>query len=210
MPDNKKYLSKLTLKDGTVVEIKDAVARRAIVGGMHYIGTTETALEDLSGIRTIYINGVEYSAANGDIVLYGTKEFIFSDTDGRWHEMGDLGSLGSLASKDTASGYFTPEGSVSKPDIAVTETETTVKELDQDGTVTDGSQASCTFPQLQFSYDSNSSALTVSLSGGSFTPNTPTQVTLPTYKDTSVLSGVSAELEEAPTFTGTQGSVVVE
>jgi len=47
---------------------------------------------------------------------------------------------------------------------------------------------------------------------GSVTPGTagtPTAVTLPTTKNTSVLSAVSAELSGAPTFTGTAGTVTV-
>ena len=39
---------------------------------------------------------------------------------------------------------------------------------------------------------------------------TPTAVTLPTTKETSVLTAVAAELHEAPTFSGTQATITVE
>ncbi len=38
----------------------------------------------------------------------------------------------------------------------------------------------------------------------------PTQVTLPTSKNTSVVTGVAAELHETPAFTGTQATIVSE
>lgn len=41
------------------------------------------------------------------------------------------------------------------------------------------------------------------------TAGVPTAVTLPTSKNTSVVTAVAAELHEAPTFSGTQGTVTV-
>jgi mRNA-degrading endonuclease toxin of MazEF toxin-antitoxin module len=38
----------------------------------------------------------------------------------------------------------------------------------------------------------------------------PTQVTLPTSKSTSVVTGVAAELHNAPVFSGTQATIVSE
>ena len=209
MPEITRYVSKLTLLDGTVVGIKDAVARQAIAGGLRFLGITTTALVDLETISTITVNGSSVTATNGDMVIYGNKEFIFSGTDSKWHELGDLTNLGSLASKNSATGVYTPEGFVSKPLVDITPTEATISEFDDSGSVTAGVAASCTLPTLTTTYDSIEENLTLSWSGGSFTTNTPTVVTLPTSKNATVLTAVYAELHNAPVFTGTQATITV-
>lgn len=115
-------ISKITLPSGSTYNIKDAQARSdistiqsAISGGMHYIGVTTTVLTDGASTNPITIGGNSVTAKAGDIAIYGSLEFIFSDTDSKWHEFGSTGSLKALAFKDSASGSFTPSGSVSKP-----------------------------------------------------------------------------------------------
>lgn len=115
-------ISKITLPSGTSYDIKDAAARTdietiksSITGGMHYIGVTTTALTDGAATNPISIGGTNVTAKSGDIVIYSKKEFIFSDSDSKWHEFGDMGSLKALAFKDNASGKITPAGSVSQP-----------------------------------------------------------------------------------------------
>ena len=78
-------------------------------------------------------------------------------------------------------------------------------------------------PSLSLSVDENE-VLTIGFSAGSFTQgqdsftaathgadtfktNTPTQVTLPTFKEQTVMTNASAELNNAPTFTGTQETI---
>lgn len=219
MPDNVKYLSKLTLIDGTVVFIKDAEARAAIAGGTHFIGITETTITDGDYTNPIYINDEEVAVSNGDIVIYGNKEFIYAEIDTAWHELGDISNLGTLAAKDTATGSYTPfgsvtftgdtiestgtytpSGSVSKPDVDITKTFGTVVDFDSPGSVRGGTSAS-----LDMTYNSITEDLAVS-----FTPNTPTSVTLPTSRQTSVLINVAAELHEEPTFTGDEAEIEVE
>ena len=80
---------------------------------MHYVGVTTTAISDGSATTPIVISGDNYSPKSGDVVIYGTKEYIFSASDSKWHEFGSTGSLKALAFKDTASGNYTPAGSVS-------------------------------------------------------------------------------------------------
>lgn len=113
-------LSKIKLPSGTSYNLKDAQARAdietiksSITGGMHYIGVTTTALTDGSTTNPITIDTKSITAASGDIAIYGKKEFIFSDTDSAWHEFGDMGSLKALAFKDSASGSYTPSGTIS-------------------------------------------------------------------------------------------------
>lgn len=238
MPETKKYFTHLTLLDGSKVYVKDEVAREAIAGGTHFRGVTTTALTDGANTNPITIGEESYTAVNGDIVVYGNKEFIFASFDSKWHELGDVTNLGALALKDSASGSYTPAGtvaftgsamqstgkftpegsvaftggtvqssgsytpagSVSKPDVDVTPTTANIAEFDSAGSVSAGTAAS-----LALTYTEQTEELAVS-----FTPNTPTSVTLPTSKQTAVVTGVAAELHAAPSFTGTQATVSVE
>lgn len=103
-------ISQITLPSGTTYDIKDATARAAASGGIQLKGTTTTALVDEATTNPITINGNSYTAVNQDAVFYGKKEFVFDGT--KWHEFGDMSGLGSLATKDSATGNFTPSGSV--------------------------------------------------------------------------------------------------
>ena len=206
-------ISQITLPSGTTYDIKDAVARQAAAGGIIYRGVTTTALTDGASTNPITIGGESYTAVNGDLVIYEDGEYLFSSTDSKWHEFGNLTGLGALAFKSSASGTFTPTGSVSKPEIDVTPTTATIKEVDDAGSVTAGSAntpTAVTLPVLTTTVSNE--VLTFSWTPGSVTPGvagTPTEVTLPTTKNTSVITGVDAELEAAPVFTGNAGSVSV-
>lgn len=205
----KKYVSKFTLKDGTPVYVKDLEAHDDLNGVVKFRGVTTTYLSDGSSAFPITINGESYDQSNGDIVIYGNKEFIWNEQYFEWHEFGDTSDLGALASKDSASGTVLSFGTVSKPSIDVSPQRVTIKEINTVGSVTSGRAASCTLPDLEIEYDSVSEDLSLSFTPGAFTPNVPTTVTLPTTKDTSVVSGVTAELHEAPVYTGDQVQVIV-
>lgn len=110
-------ISKIQLPSGTVYNIKDAVARSMAGGGIQLKGTTTTALVDEATTNPITIGGESYTAVNQDAVFYGKKEFVFDGT--AWHEFGDMSGLGDLATEDSASGSYTPAGSVSAPTISV-------------------------------------------------------------------------------------------
>lgn len=291
MPDPK-YFSKVKLLDGTVAEVYDEVARQAIAGGTHFIGVTTTAISDGSSTNPITIGEDSVTAKNGDIVVYGNKEFIFASNDSKWHELGDTTGLGALALKDSVSATYTPAGTVSKPDITVTPTSATVKEIDTAGSVVAGTAnvptavavtngtanvptvvqvtagtadvptevsvtpgsanvpTAVTLPTLATTL--NGTTLELSWTAGSVIPGTagtptavsvtdgvagtptvvnvtpgtagtptavnvtpgtagtPTTVTLPTTKNTSVLTAVAAELAAAPEFSGTQATIVSE
>ena len=112
------YISKVTLPSGYVYEIKDAAARSAIEalsGGdaIVFVGVSSVELTD-GGTQTPKVNNTNVTPAAGQLFFYGTSEFIWGK-DNKWHELGDLSSLGDLAYKDSASGNFTPSGTVSTP-----------------------------------------------------------------------------------------------
>lgn len=114
MPD----ISKITLPSGSTYDIKDAVARAAIealVGGdaVIFIGVSTTEITD-GGTETPTVAGWTGPLVAGNLFFYGTSEFIWGK-DSKWHELGNLDSLGTLAYKNSASGSFTPSGSVSQP-----------------------------------------------------------------------------------------------
>ena len=130
MPD----ISKLTVPNvgstgSTTYDIKDATAREqiaAISGGYtKYLGVTTTALTDGSNTNPITINSQSVTASNGDIATYGNKEFIFNGTV--WQEFGDLSALGLLAYANTATGSFTPNGSITTASFTGSSTTSTGK-----------------------------------------------------------------------------------
>lgn len=115
-------LDKVTLPSGSTYNLKDTQARQDIetlkataVGAVHYLGVTTTALSDGSETNPITIGESTVTAKNGDFVIYGKLELVFSSSDNKWHEYGSTGSLKALAFKDSATGKITPAGSVSQP-----------------------------------------------------------------------------------------------
>ena len=99
--------------NGNQYMVKDEAAREriaALEGGSYFIGVTTTELTDQSTTNPITIGGESVTATNGNIAIYGQKEFIFDGT--KWIEFGDLSALGSLAYKNNASATYTPAGSV--------------------------------------------------------------------------------------------------
>ena len=110
-------ISTITMPSGTTYNIKDAVARQAASGGIKLIeGTCTTQLVDGATTNPITVDGESVTAVAQDAVFYGAKEFVFDGT--YWHEFGDMTGLGDLATKDSASGSFTPAGTVSAPTIS--------------------------------------------------------------------------------------------
>lgn len=117
MPDPK-YLSNVEMPDGSLLEIKDTVARQMAASGTHYIGklyvdgTTYTHLSDNDTRTSVEIvtgatTHEAHAAEQGDIVLDDGKEFIY---DGNvWEEMG-VDNLGAFA--------FVNEGRVTVPTVS--------------------------------------------------------------------------------------------
>lgn len=158
-------LSQITLPNGTVYNLKDAKARAdiadiqaAISGGLKFIGETTTQLTDGATTNPITINGSSVTAHSGDIVVYGEKEFLFDGT--KWIEMGDLSLLGALAYKDSASGSYTPTGTVSQPTFTGSNSNVSVSTADSES---GNYQPKGTVSQPTFTGSSSSSS-------GVFTP----------------------------------------
>lgn len=88
-----------------------------IQGGVHYLGKTDIALSDGSTTNPITIGGESVTAVDGDMVSYspgeGENDLEFIWGSNRWNEFGSTGALKALAFKDSASGTYTPSGSVS-------------------------------------------------------------------------------------------------
>jgi len=60
-----------------------------------------------------YFKATSFTAHRNDAVFYIESEYVF---DGDvWHEYGDFVGLGAMAKADTASGSYTPAGTVSQP-----------------------------------------------------------------------------------------------
>lgn len=101
-------------------------------------------------------------------------------------------------------GQYTPAGTVSTPTITVTPSTTSkyvASSSSGGGSVTAGTKASCTFPA--FTASVSNETLTLGWTAGSFTQNTPTAVTLPTFSSQTIATGISSATSTQPTFTGT-------
>ena len=113
------YLSKLTLPtnvSGTVTNVeytlKDAEARQMIEdlgNALYWIGVTTTALTDGATTNPIVILGEDVTARTGAVASYDGLEFVFNGS--AWQAFGHA-NFGALAFKSSASGSYTPTGSV--------------------------------------------------------------------------------------------------
>lgn len=189
-------ISKITLPSGSEYNLKDAQARadietikEAVAGGVSFLGITTTALTDGATTKTITIDGKSVSAINGAMVVYGNKEFIWSDADEKWHELGNADEFGDLAYKDSATGTFTPAGTVSKPTFTGSSSTVTITATDN----TSGNyQPKGTVSQPTFTGTSFTST-------GKFTPDGT--VTVSTKATTNKTATVSAAASGDPTYT---------
>ena len=105
---SKNYLDSFKLPSGNKYYLKDSEAREAIAaleGGSYFLGVTTTALTDQATTNPIKIDGEDVTAKNGNMVIYGNKEFVWAGASatGKWVEFGDLSVLGALAYKDSVS-----------------------------------------------------------------------------------------------------------
>lgn len=119
MPDPK-YFSNVEMPDGSLLEVKDTVARQMATGGTHYIGklyvsgTTYTHLVDgdtRSSVEIVDATATSghkaVTATQGDIVLDNGEEFLYDGSS--WAEMG-TDNLGQFA--------FVDEGRVTVPTVS--------------------------------------------------------------------------------------------
>lgn len=216
-------ISTITLLNGRTYGIKDPVARSITAGAITIVGKTTTTIEDDSSVNPIIISGESYTARANDAVFFGKKEFVFDGT--KWHEFGDMTGLGDLARKDSASGSYTPAGTVSQsqftgaqmtstgkftPSGSISASESNSGNFQPAGTVTApnitlqtaGTTATVnsivsvgTLPTLTMDVDELSENLTISFSAG----------TLPVKGDSVVVkTGDASYLASVPVFTGSK------
>lgn len=189
-------ISEITLPSRVTYDIKDATARNDIsmlkgsgTGAMHYAGVTTTKLENGSSTSPIKINESDYTPSNGDVVIYGQLEFVWSTSDKKWHEFGSTGSLKGLAFKDSASASYTPAGSVSAPTVSVSVNTASVTPITGVGTLP------------SFTASVSNETLTLGFSAG----------TLPTKgTDVTVATGIKSASASAPAFTGTSATITTK
>lgn len=188
-------IKQITLPSGQTYDLVDAGARElisALEAYSEFIGVTSTELTDGSTTNPVIINGESKTAKKGEIVTYGSAEFIWNGS--AWQEFGDLSALGALAYKSSASGTYTPAGTVSAPDITVTPTTGTVL-----GSVaTAGVVPTCTLPTATYANE------VLTFTAGSFNGGS-----MPTFDNATVLTGASAALDNAPSFSGTEATISV-
>lgn len=198
----------------TAYNIKDATARDAIAslqGGLKYLGVTTTPLTDGATTNPITVAGQSITATTGNVTIYENAEFVFDGT--KWDEFGDLSTLGALAYKDSATGTFTPEGSVTVAEVtgAVSTLATAGTLPTVNPTVESITPIASVGTLPSSTYDSATETLSISW-GTLPTAGSPvTAVTnvgfdagsLPTAGSATVLTGATAS------FSGTQGTVNV-
>lgn len=223
-------ISKITLLSGTTYDICDDAVRATIAGvqtqvtkPLQFIGITETELVDGSTTNPIYIDGQSVTVANGNVVIYEENELIYSATDSKWHDFGSLSATGALSSKNSATGTYTAQGTISQPTFLSTTTNLTVSNIKIDGNVTIASQTGGTINYTPAG-TITAPGITVSLSTTSINPMTSTGAlpsmttavssTLLTFgwdpgslpvkgNNTTVASGISNVGVTTPVFNGT-------
>ena len=113
------YVSQLTVPievagvvQNVTYDIKDAEARQAIADlghSMYWMGVTTDALTDGDTTNPITIGGESVTAKTGGVAQYNGTEFAWNGS--AWQVLG-VGNLGALAYKNSATGSFTPAGTV--------------------------------------------------------------------------------------------------
>lgn len=185
------YLSKLTLPvmvEGTVTNVeytvKDAEARQLIedIGhAIYWIGVTTDALSDGATTNPITVNGESVEAKLGGLASYSGSEFVWNGS--AWQELGK-NNFGALAFKSSASGDYTPAGSV-----AITKgTDTTAAIV--------GVSANGTLPDAYFTVSGETATFNFS------------QGALPTLA--ASVDAITARGDDTAAFTGTAATITVE
>lgn len=210
------YLVPMTTQSGS-----DAFAEYVTVqNGNQYlwekIGTTDIDLSNLGALA--YKNNVSTNVLPEGTVSQPTFSGNALTSTGAYTPSGSVsqpsftGIEGNVSVSGTPSGSitlgagaanYTPSGSVAAPVITVTPNTATKYVTDSatgGGAVTAGTAASCTLPVLQTSVSDET--LTLSWTAGSFTSNTPTAVTLPSFTSQTIVSGIASATSSAPAFTG--------
>lgn len=169
-----------------------------------FTGTMSTIVSHITPAGTV--SKPSFTGTQGNISVSGTPAGSVSQPTFTGNQMTMTASLTPTGSVSAGSGTpnYTPAGSVSAPTVSVTPYTDTIYEAASPsggGSVTPGAAASCTLPTLSMTVSGEK--LIVSFTPGSFIPNTPTGVTLPTFTPKTVATGIQSATASQPTFTGT-------
>ena len=189
MPDVS-YLSKLTLPvdvSGTITnvefEIKDADARERLgqlANALYWIGVTSTELVDnVTTSATITVDDQSVTAKAGGMAQYSGEEFVYNGT--KWQAVGK-NNFGSLAFKSSASGSYTPAGTVS-----------ITKGTDTTASVT-GIASVGTLPSATWTVSGETATFAFSAGTLPTTDANPTTVITARADDTASFSGTAATI----------------
>lgn len=114
-------------------DIKDAGARQMISdlgNALYWIGVTTTELTDGSTTNPIVVNSENVTAKIGGMASYEGLEFVWNGS--AWQAMGHA-NFGSLAFQSSASGSYTPAGTISVTEAS--DTTTTVNSITAEGSL---------------------------------------------------------------------------
>jgi len=180
----------------TLNEVKNTVDILSSI--QRYIGVTTTELSDGATTNPIVIDGESVTAVSGDAVIYDGEDFVFNGSI--WQSVPD--ALGALAYKNSASGNFTPQGTVSQPTFTGSQATITMTGTPS-GSVAKPTVAfiptskgyimttkAGTLPSLTYNSETN----TVTFSAG----------TLPTTENKNILIGGGCQVNGNLTFTGNE------
>lgn len=241
-------ISVITLPSGSSYNLKDSTARaeieslRSEMGSLgSYLGATTTTLTDGATTSPITVKdgdstkSVTPSEAGDWTVDSSNVTYIW--TGSQWDQLGSAGAIKSLAYKDSASGTYTPSGSVT---VSSTGTKATINaSYTPEGTVSGsvtpkganasstvsitpsttsvysmtsaGSVTAGTTPTCTlptFSTSVSGETLTLGWSAGTFSAGSATKVTLPTRSQvTNLWNGYTSATAAAQTFTGASSTI---
>lgn len=166
------------------LDLVDSGARQMISdlgNALYWVGVTTTALSDGDTTNPITVNGQSVTVKTGAMAQYDGDEYVWNGS--AWQFIGQS-NFGALAFVDTATGSYTPAGTISGIEIQVTPTTTSIAGINSVGSLP-----------------------TFTLSG---TTLTYTAGTLPQASNaTTVVTDVSGSATGTPTFTGTPATITV-
>ena len=169
----------------TLFDIKDATARQMIedIGhALYWVGVTTTALTDGDTTNPITVNSESVTAKLGGMASYSGSEFVWNGS--AWQELGK-NNFGALAFKSSASGSYTPAGTVSVTPAQAADTTASVTPFGSAGTAA--------------SFTVTNEVLTI-------TPGTAPTAGTPV----DVVTASGAVTIDSATFSGTAATITVE
>ena len=86
------FITSISQKDGVITATKANITAAALglSGAMKFLGTSTTAITDGATTNPIMIGSTSITVTSGNVVLYGSKEFVW--TGSAWEELGNEGS----------------------------------------------------------------------------------------------------------------------